>query len=50
MSNDCHIFGTPTGIFITRSIRRFPDSFQLELLGGTTASLWEYGYANLDIV
>ena len=47
MSNDCHIIGTPTGIFITRSIRRFPDSFQLELLGELTASPWEYGYANL---
>jgi hypothetical protein len=47
MSNDCHIIGTPTGIFTTRSIRRLPDSFQLELLGEITASPWEYGYANL---
>ena len=47
MSNDCHIIGTPTGIFTTRSIRRLPDSFQLEMLGEITASPWEYGYANL---
>ena len=47
ISNDCHIIGTPTGIFITRSIRRLPDSFQLELLGELTASPWEYGHANL---
>ena len=33
--------------FSTRSIRRLPDSFQLELLGELTASPWEYGYANL---
>ena len=47
ISNDCHIIGTPIGIFITRSIRRLPESFQLELLGEITASPWEYGYANL---
>ena len=46
MSNNCHIIGTPTGIFITRSIRRLPESFQLEALGELTASPWEYGYAN----
>ena len=49
MSNDCRIIGTPTGIFITRAIRRLPDSFQLELLGGITASPWEYGYAYANL-
>ena len=47
MSNDYHIIGTPTGIFITRSIRRLCDSFQPELLGEITASPWEYVHANL---
>ena len=47
VSNDCHIIGTASGIFITRSIRRLPDSFHLEALGDLTAAPWEYGYANL---
>ena len=45
MMNDCHVIGTAIGIFVTRSIRRLPDSFHLELLGEITA--WDYGYANL---
>ena len=32
LSNDCHIIGTASGIFITRSIRRLPDSFHLDAL------------------
>ena len=47
MMNDCHVIGTATGIFVTRSIRRLPSSFQLEQLGDLTACPWEYGYANL---
>ena len=47
MMNDCHVIGTATGIFVTRSIRRLPTSFQLEQLGDLTACPWEYGYANL---
>ena len=47
MMNDCHVVGTATGIFVTRSIGRLPISFQLEQLGDLTASLWEYGYVNL---
>ena len=47
MMNDCHVIGTATGIFVTRSIRRLPCSFQLEQLGDLTACPWEYGYANL---
>ena len=45
--NDCHVIGTSTGIFVTRSIRRLPDSFHLEALGEITAAPWDYGYANL---
>ena len=49
MSNHCHIIGTPTGIFITRSIRRrrLPESFHLEALGELAASPSKHGYANL---
>ena len=36
-----------TGIFLTRSIRRLPTSFDLELLGELTASPWNYGCASL---
>ena len=38
MSNDCHIIETAPGIFVTRSIRRLPDSFHLETLGDLTAA------------
>ena len=38
MTNDCHGIGTPTGIFVTRRIRRLPESFQLELLGELVTS------------
>ena len=47
LSNDSHIIGTPTGIFLTRSIRRLPTSFDLELLGELTASPWNCGCASL---
>ena len=47
ISNDSHIIGTPTGIFLTRSIRRLPTSFDLDLLGELTASPWNYGCASL---
>ena len=30
-NNDCHIIGTASGIFVTRSIRRLPDTFKLEM-------------------
>eukprot|EP00435_Cladocopium_sp_Y103_P010280 s4269_g2.t1 len=46
-TNDCHILGTAKGLFITRSIRRLPDPFQLEPLGELTTSPWDYGYASL---
>ena len=45
ISNDPHIIGTPTGIFLTRNIRRLPTSFDLELLGELTP--WNYGCASL---
>ena len=47
ISNDSHIIGTPNGVFLTRSIRRLPTSFDLELLGELTASPWNYGCASL---
>ena len=47
MTNDCHAIGAPTGIFVTRSIRRLPESFQLELLGELVTSPWEHGCSSL---
>eukprot|EP00435_Cladocopium_sp_Y103_P052256 s2334_g16.t1 len=46
-TNDCHILGTGKGLFVTRSIRRLPDSFQLAPLGELTTAPWDYGYASL---
>ena len=40
--NDCHVIGTPTGIFVKRSIRRLPESFQF---GELVTSPWEHGVA-----
>ena len=47
MTNDCHAIGAPTGIFVTRSIRRLPESFKLELLGELVTSPWEHGCSSL---
>eukprot|EP00435_Cladocopium_sp_Y103_P066792 s50_g29.t1 len=48
-NNDCHIVASGHGLYVTRSIRRLPDSesYQLEPLGEITAAPWEYGYASL---
>ena len=40
MSGDQHIVGTADGVFITRSIRRTPNPFNLDRLG-------DFGYAAL---
>ena len=44
---DCHIIGTANGVFVTRSTRRLPDTFKLEMLSDLVTSPWECGYANL---
>lgn len=46
MTNDCHMIGTPAGTFVTPSIRRLPEYFQLELLGELVTSPGER-YARL---
>ena len=50
MSNDCHIIGTPTGIFTTRSIRRLPDSFNLNCLVKSLHHHGSMGMQTWDIV
>ena len=47
LTDDTHIIGYKEGIFVTRSVRRFPNPFVLEELGDITTSPWEYGYAAL---
>ena len=47
LTNDTRIIGYKEGIFVTRSVRRFPNPFVLEELGDITTSPWEYGYAAL---
>ena len=49
VTNDYHVIGTPTGIFVTRSIRRLIESFQLELLGELVTSPWERRYSMLKL-
>ena len=46
-SNDSHIVATAAGLFITRSIRRLPETYRLEDLGEVTTAPWEYGHASL---
>ena len=47
MSGDQHIVGTADGVFITRSIRRTPNPFNLDRLGDLESWPWEFGHAAL---
>ena len=47
MSGDQHIVGTADGVFITRSIRRTPNPFNLDRLGDLKSWPWEFGHAAL---
>ena len=50
MLNDVHIVwaaGSPSGIFVTRSIRRFNQPWDIQLLSSLDVYAWEHGYANL---
>ena len=47
MTNDTHIIGTSKGIFITRSVRRLTEPWDLKLAGDVESSPWDFGYAAL---
>ena len=47
VQGDCHIVSTSAGILVTRSIRRLPKPFVLEMIGECTIAPWECGYAAL---
>ena len=50
MLNDVNIVwspGSPGGIFVTRSIRRFAQPWDIKMLSELEVCAWEHGYANL---
>ena len=50
MLNDVNIVwapGSPGGIFVTRSIRRFGQPWDIKMLSELDVYAWEHGYANL---
>ena len=46
-TNDTHMIGTAQGVFVTRSIRRFSNCWNLKLAGDVENCPWDYGYAAL---
>ena len=48
LNNDAHVIGVPGGkVFVTRSIRRFSESWDAKLIADFEACTWEYGLAAL---
>ena len=47
ITNDTHIIGTSKGVFITRSVRRLSEPWDLKLAGDVESSPWDFGYAAL---
>ncbi|CAE7529713.1 unnamed protein product [Symbiodinium sp. CCMP2592] len=45
--NDVHIIGTAAGIFVTRSVRRFANPWDLDLAVSVDKCVWEHGLASL---
>ncbi|CAE7303180.1 unnamed protein product [Symbiodinium sp. CCMP2592] len=45
--NDVHIIGTAAGIFVTRSVRRFANPWDLDLAVSVEKCVWEHGLASL---
>ena len=47
LSNDVHLLAHEGVIFVSRSIRRVRDNFQLEMLGTIEVGPWDHGMASL---
>ena len=48
LNNDAHIVGVPPGrVFVTRSIRRLPNPWDMQLIADFEASSWDFGLAAL---
>ena len=45
--NDTYMIGIAQGVFVTRSIRRFSNCWNLKLAGDVENCPWDYGYAAL---
>ena len=49
VSNDVHIIAVPGSpqLFVTRSVRRLPKPWDMQMVGEVEASPWQFGYASL---
>ena len=47
LSNDCHVLCEKGVILVSRSIRRLPDGFNLEMLGSVESAPWDHGLTSL---
>ena len=47
LSNDCHVLCEKGIILVSRSIRRLPDGFNLEMLGSVESAPWDHGLTSL---
>ena len=47
LSNDCHVLCEKGVILVSRSIRRLPDGFNLEMLGSFESAPWDHGLTSL---
>ncbi|CAE7221064.1 RE2 [Symbiodinium sp. CCMP2592] len=45
--NDVNIIGTPAGIYVTRSVRRLANPWDLDLAVSVETCVWEHGLASL---
>ena len=45
--NDVHVLGTAQGVFVTRAVRRFDDSFDKDLAASFSVCVWEHGLSSI---
>ena len=45
--SDTHILGMTGGVFVTRSVRRFSDSFDADLAASFDVCVWEHGLSSI---
>ena len=49
MNNDVHILAVPghPQLFVTRSVRRLPNAWDMQMIADMEACPWQFGYASL---
>ncbi|CAE7215048.1 unnamed protein product [Symbiodinium sp. CCMP2456] len=47
VGSDTHIIGVPGGVFVTRSVRRFDDSYDPDLASSFDVCVWEHGLSSI---